>query len=79
MCRARIGVRPHRSALGVVPELAEFLGAAAGFGDLRGPLDGDHAHWKLNADQRARPWVAIGHYVLRSADIAEAAIAVRDR
>src|SRR5262249_11405018 len=36
----RIGLRPRRSALGVVPELAEFLRAAAGFGDLRGPLDG---------------------------------------
>src|SRR5262249_32897191 len=33
----RIGLRPRRSALGVVPELAEFLRAAAGFGDLRGP------------------------------------------
>src|SRR5215813_3656341 len=39
----RIGLRPRRSALGVVPELAEFLRAAAGFGDLRGPLDGGFA------------------------------------
>src|SRR5215471_2025718 len=34
-----IELRPRRSTLGVVLELAEFLRAAAGFGDLRGPLD----------------------------------------
>src|SRR5262245_38003758 len=32
--------RPRRSALGVVHEFAEFLRAAAGSGDLRGPADG---------------------------------------
>ena len=34
---------PHRLALGVVLELAEFLRAAAGFCDPRGPLDGGFA------------------------------------
>ena len=31
----------------------------------------DHAHWKLNAGSAARPRVAIGHIVLRSANMDE--------
>src|SRR4029450_13614860 len=49
----RIGLRPRRSALGVVPELAEFLRAAAGFGDLRGPLDGGCARREFQDTEAA--------------------------
>src|SRR5262249_14122137 len=49
----RIGLRPRRSALGVVPELAEFLRAAAGFGDLRGPLDGGFARREFQDTEAA--------------------------
>ena len=35
-----VGLRLRLSTLGVIPELAEFLRAAAGFGELRGPLNG---------------------------------------
>src|SRR5262249_47513431 len=49
----RIGLRPRRSALGVVPELAEFLRAAAGFGDLRGPLDGGSARREFQDTEAA--------------------------
>src|SRR3954463_2041929 len=46
-------LRPRRSALGVVPELAELLRAAAGFGDLRGPLDGGFARRELQDTEAA--------------------------
>src|SRR5499427_4952675 len=49
----RIGLRPRRSALGIVPELAEFLRAAAGFGDLRGPLDGGFARREFQDTEAA--------------------------
>src|SRR5215467_1475487 len=49
----RIGLRPGRSALGVVPELAEFLRAAAGFGDLRGPLDSGFARRQFQDTEAA--------------------------
>src|SRR5262249_55023840 len=49
----RIGLRPRRSALGVVPELAELLRAAAGFGDLRGPLDGRFARREFQDTEAA--------------------------
>jgi hypothetical protein len=49
----RIGLRPRRSALEVVPELTEFLRAAAGFGDLRGPLDGGFARREFQDTEAA--------------------------
>ena len=49
----RGGLRPGRSALGVVPELAEFLRAAAAFGDLRGPLDGGFARREFQDTEAA--------------------------
>lgn len=42
-----VALRPRRSTLGGVSELAEFLRAAAGLGDLRGPLNGSVARRKL--------------------------------
>jgi len=39
----------------------------------------DQLHWKLNAGAGARPRVAIGHYVLLWADMAEGRATVRDR
>src|SRR5512139_2739215 len=46
-------VRPRRSTLGIVLELAELLRATAGLGDLRGPLDGGVARRELQDAEAA--------------------------
>src|SRR5262245_34085302 len=56
----RCGYGPCPSALGVIPKLAEFLRAAASFGDLCSPQDGGFARRELQDTEAAVELLRLG-------------------